>query len=208
MTFWWPWPKGHGCAINKQKFACLQDKVRTTQPITTKLSMAISVVMLITWLDFKGILLETLILPNFLPKFWMCFFKVKHYWTYLRNGWCDWCEAKRRFISWILGELCALDLWPHPWPWPCSFSLRNGGAADWHGKKGCNSIVHDHDCDIWVNMVGWVDVPYSDWGDFRRRAVDISSFCIRWLSNKKQNLLCSHAHVWIMLHYQLPWATI
>ena len=27
-----------------------------------------------------------------------------------------------------------------------------------------------------VTMVGWVDVPYSDWGDFRRRrAVDISS---------------------------------
>ena len=29
---------GHGCDIDKQKFACLQDKVRTTQPITTKLS--------------------------------------------------------------------------------------------------------------------------------------------------------------------------
>ena len=28
-------------------------------------------------------------------------------------------------------------------------------------------------------MVGWVDVPYSDWGDFkRRRAVDISSYMI------------------------------
>ena len=43
--------------------------------------------------------------------------------------------------------------------------------------KGCESIIHDHDCDLWVTMVGWVDVPYSDWGDFRRRrAVDISSF--------------------------------
>ena len=42
--------------------------------------------------------------------------------------------------------------------------------------KGCESIIHDHDCDQWVTMVGWVDVPYSDWGDFRRRrAVDISS---------------------------------
>ena len=29
-----------------------------------------------------------------------------------------------------------------------------------------------------VAMVGWVDVPDSEWGDFRRRrAVDISSFC-------------------------------
>ena len=43
-------------------------------------------------------------------------------------------------------------------------------------RKGCESIIHDHDCDLWVTMVGWVDVPYSDWGDFRRRrVVDISS---------------------------------
>ena len=44
-------------------------------------------------------------------------------------------------------------------------------------RKGCESIIHDHDFDLWVTMVAWVDVPYSDWGDFRRRrAVDISSF--------------------------------
>ena len=44
-------------------------------------------------------------------------------------------------------------------------------------RKGCELIIHDHDCDLWVTMVGWVDVPYSDWGDFRRRrAIDISSF--------------------------------
>ena len=43
-------------------------------------------------------------------------------------------------------------------------------------QKGRESIIHDHDCDLWVTMVRWVDVPYSDWGDFRRRrAVDISS---------------------------------
>ena len=43
-------------------------------------------------------------------------------------------------------------------------------------RKGCESIVHDHDWDLWVTMVGWMDVPYSDWGDLRRRrAVDISS---------------------------------
>ena len=45
-------------------------------------------------------------------------------------------------------------------------------------RRGCESIIHDHDCDLWVTtMVGWADVPFSDWGDFRRRrAVDISSF--------------------------------
>ena len=44
------------------------------------------------------------------------------------------------------------------------------------GGKGCESIIHDHDSDLWVTMVGWEDVPHSDQGDFRRRrAVDISS---------------------------------
>ena len=42
----------------KQNFACLQDKVRTTQPITTKLSNYVSLVMLIAGLDFGWILLE------------------------------------------------------------------------------------------------------------------------------------------------------
>ena len=27
-----------------------------------------------------------------------------------------------------------------------------------------------------VTMVGWVDVPFSDWGDFRRLRADISSY--------------------------------
>ena len=92
--------QGHGCDIDKQKFACLQDKVRTTQLIITKLGSYIPLVMLITWLG------QTL------------------YWTYLRNGWSDWCEMKRRCISWILGELCDLDLWPHPWAWPAIFKVK------------------------------------------------------------------------------------
>ena len=54
--------QGHGCDIDKQKFACLQDKVRITQLITTKLGSYIPLVMLITWWG------QTL------------------YWTYLRNG--------------------------------------------------------------------------------------------------------------------------
>ena len=138
--------------------------------------------MLSTWLDFGGILLETLFLSNFLWKFRMCFFKVKLYWTYLRNGWSDWCETKRRCIGWILGELCDLPLWPHPWPWPCSFKVKVWNRLIWGMGWGVGGvwltwIERDHDCDLWVTMVGWVDVPYSDWGDFkRRRAVDISSF--------------------------------
>ena len=39
-------------------------------------------------------------------------------------------------------------------------NLRNGRLIDME-RKGCESIIHDHDCDLWVIMVGWVDVPYS-----------------------------------------------
>ena len=31
-------------------------------------------------------------------------------------------------------------------------------------QKECELIIHDHD--LWVNMVGWVDVPGSDQSDF------------------------------------------
>ena len=42
-------------------------------------------------------------------------------------------------------------------------------------RKGCESIIHEHDRDLWVTMLGWVYVPDSDRGDFkRRRAVDTS----------------------------------
>ena len=68
--------QGHGCDIDKQKFPCLQDKVRITQPITTKLGSYIiayiPLVMVITRIDFGGILSETLFLANFLRKLRMC----------------------------------------------------------------------------------------------------------------------------------------
>ena len=67
MTFSWPTlTQGHDCSIDYQKFACLRDKVRTTHRITTKHGSLIALVMVITWLDFGELLLETFILANFL----------------------------------------------------------------------------------------------------------------------------------------------
>ena len=150
--------------------------------------------MLITWLDFGG--------KYFFAKFSLKILDVSFqgqtlYWTYLRHGWSNWCETKRRCIGWILGEICDLDRWPHPWPWPCSFKVKVWNSLIWGmrglidmERKGCEWIIHDHDCDLWVTMVGWVDVPYSDWGDFRRRcAIDISSSWL-WLWP-----LCDHVGV-------------
>ena len=57
-----------------------------------------------------------------------------------------------------------------------------------------------------VTMMGWADVPDSDWGDFRRRrAIDISSWliwCVLFMSNGS-NIYFWHNYVryasWILL---------
>ena len=58
--------QGHSYGIDYQKFACLRNKVRTTHRITTKHYSLIALVMVITWLDFGDVLLETFILAHFL----------------------------------------------------------------------------------------------------------------------------------------------
>ena len=58
--------QGHGCGVDKQKFACLHDKVRTTHRITRKHGSFVSLVMLIIRLDLGEIVLRTVILANFL----------------------------------------------------------------------------------------------------------------------------------------------
>ena len=171
MTFWWPWPKVTAL-INKNLLVCW----RKWEPLNQSLQNLVAISL---WSYLSA------------DKILDVFYQGQTlYWTYLRNGWSDWCETKRRCIGWILGELCDLDLWPHPWPWPCSFKVKVlnsliwgiwGGGADWHGTKGM-LVNHDRDCDLWITMVGWVDVPYSDWCDFgRRRAVNISSSFNKWL---------------------------
>ena len=69
--------------------------MRTTHRITTKHGRFIALVMVITRLDFEEILLETFILANFLLKFRMCFFKVKHYFG-LISGMVGPIDVKRK----------------------------------------------------------------------------------------------------------------
>ena len=110
MTFPWPWPKVTSVVSISKKFACLRDKVRTTHWITTKRGSFIAVVMVITWLDFGEVLLETFILANFLYKFRMCFFKVKHYFGHI-SGMVGPIDAKRKGSAWILSTICDIDLY-------------------------------------------------------------------------------------------------
>ena len=47
-------------------------------------------------------------------------------------------------------------------------------------------------------MVGWADVPDSDWGDFRRRqAVDISSYSIGYRVSCKSKDIVITKRIWI-----------
>ena len=70
---WVTMTQGQGCDIYKQKFACLQYKVRTTQLI------------IISW-----------ILPIiFFRKFQMCFFKVKHFIGHI-SGMVGTIDVKRK----------------------------------------------------------------------------------------------------------------
>ena len=94
---------------------CLHNNVRPTYPITTKFYSYIPIVMLLTWLNFERIPWETLVGQNFF-QYCRCkfFFSQTSYWPYLRNGWSDCSETKRRCIDWRQGQLCDLDLLPHP----------------------------------------------------------------------------------------------
>ena len=80
-----------GCGIDKQNFACLQDKVRTTQPSTTKLGSYIPshIYYLIRfWRNSVG----NVFCQIFFENFRCLFFKVKH------------------SIGHILGMVCPIDV--------------------------------------------------------------------------------------------------
>ena len=111
VTFGWPWPKFTAVTLINKKFACLQDKVRTIQPIITKLCTYIPLAMISSWLDFGGLLFETPLLLNFLRKLHICFFKVKHFIGHI-SGMVSLIDMKRkrRCTGWILGELCDLNV--------------------------------------------------------------------------------------------------
>ena len=68
-----------------------------------------------------------------------------------------WLMWNKKKANKLLGcRLYGLALWPHPWPWPCSFKLRSKlysliwvmvGLIDME-RKGCESIIHDHYRDL------------------------------------------------------------
>ena len=131
------------------------------------------------WLKVTAVTLINKNLPNFLRKFRMCFFKVKHSMGHI-SGMVGPIDVKRKGCALVGYWVNYVTLTFHlTYDLDLVVSRSKFEIALYEDErewKGCESIIHDHDCDLWVTMVGWVDVPYSDWGDFRRRrAVDISS---------------------------------
>ena len=90
------------------------------------------------------------------------------YWTYLRNGWSDWCETQGgtsvgysvTYVTWplTLPMTLTLDFSRSNFKIAVSHELlsdwcETGGLIDME-RNGCELITHDHDHDIWVTMVG------------------------------------------------------
>ena len=70
------------------------------------------------------------------------------FWPYLRIGWSDWCETKKKCIGWILGTIYGLDLWPHSWPWP------------WMFQGQISKYLYLWNC-------------WSDWSEMKRKSVNM-----------------------------------
>ena len=74
----------------------------------------------------------------------------------------------------MLGQLWDLSFWVNPRHWHWIFKVKDwnrlimgiGGPIDIERNR-CELIIDDHDHDVCVTMLGWVDVPHSDRVDLR-----------------------------------------
>ena len=123
---------------------------------------------------------------HYLIRFWRNFggnffvvFKAKH-----SIGHCfDWCEPKRRCMGWILGQICDLDLWPHPWPWPFYFQgkiskqlyllycylidvkLKESKSVRYWTDCMTLHFDHIHDIDLVVSRSKYEIAIFKEWGE-------------------------------------------
>ena len=122
------------------------------------------------------------VFTKFFSENFGCVFQCKTlYWTYLRNGWSNWWETKKKFIGWILAKLCDLYLWPHTWPWPLIFQskiskylyLRNWYLIDvkqietksircWADHMVL-TFGHTHDLDLAVSRSKFEITLFEEW---------------------------------------------
>ena len=115
--------QGHKGTEAGQIWACPRDKVRTAFPIAPNFGRNIPPIMLSTWLDYEGILLN-IFLNEFSCKIWNPFFPTQSLIVlYLKNKWSNWCETKMIWIDWMARWLGYLRPWPTYWPTYCFRSV-------------------------------------------------------------------------------------
>ena len=101
------------------------------------------------------------------PWPWPCIVKVIFRNSCISGIVIWWCEMRANQVD------TGPTVWPCTFttlPWPGHFKVKvwnslisgMGGLIDTE-QKGYESIIHDHDRDLCITMVGWVDVPDSDW---------------------------------------------
>ena len=139
--------------------------------------------MVITWLDFGEILLKTVIFANFLKKFRMCFFKVKHYFGHI-SGMVGPIDVKRKGSAlvgyWVQYVTLTFDL-PHDLDLGCfKVKFRNssicrivglidvkwkGSELIWYWAK-CMTLPfdHTHDLDLGVSRSESEIALSQEWG--------------------------------------------
>ena len=144
MTFRWPWPKVAAVtSISKKLLVC----AIKWEPLIRSLQSFIHGYYLVRfWRRSVG----NLNFGKFSLKISDVFFQGQTlFLAYLTNGWSDWCETKRKCISWIFGTICDLGLWPYSWLWPWIFQ---GQISKYHFLRNC---WFDW-CEMktrWVNMI-------------------------------------------------------
>ena len=119
------------------------------------------------------------------------------FWPYLRNGWSDWCETKRKCIGWILGTIYDIDL-THDLDLGCfkvkfrnSFIFGIVGMIDvkWKGSEliwywaYCMTLPfdHTHDLDLGVSRSESEIALSQEWGG--RLTMNEEEF---WVTKKKK----------------------
>ena len=147
----------------------------------------------ITWLNFGGILLETVFFSKW-PWPWVPQDQISNQ-LYLRHCWSDWCEMKRELINRILGRLYDFDhthdiglgvSWSEfekfskwPWPWVPQDQISNQLYlrhcwSDWCEMKRelINRILgrlydfdHTHDIGLGVSWSEFEIALSQEWED-------------------------------------------
>ena len=136
--------------------------------------------MVITWLDFREIMLKTVILANFLKKFRMSFFKVKHYFGHI-SGMVGLIDVKQKGSAlvefWVQYVTLTFDL-THDLDLGCfKVKFQNSSITGIVGLidvkwKGSELIWYLTDCmDVSHPFMTWYWLMWPWWGGRMYRIV-------------------------------------